>query len=57
MSITESNDSFDCDVTYALFVQDSESNWIAAGTDGSVYDYIHAFDVTTGTLEVNSSDI
>ena len=57
MSITESRDSFDCDIAYVLFVYDETSSiWVEAGTDNSVIDFIHSFDTSSGTLEVNSSN-
>ena len=57
MSITESNAAYECDVTYALYVFDGDSTWVDAGTENSVFDFVHAFDTTTGTLKVDSSDI
>lgn len=57
MSITESHEQYDCDIIYTLYVfDDSSTSWVDAGTDSSLYDFINAFDTSSGTLEVNSSN-
>ena len=58
MNIAQSSIDSTCDIQFAIYVFNVTSNvWVDAGTSNTVYDFIHTFEASSGTLQVNSTDI